>query len=138
MCLTYSKRKTFWLKLRARLTFRRKIKCYKMLNIGGNGDIFTPFRGTLVLSNVFSSDRPHAMLTDEELLRRRISYGIHVFTTKRMAKYNAKLWDDRGGTRCKYVKCYGRVKDLVAKGDDQAVFTEITIPQKELDRIRNG
>jgi hypothetical protein len=85
----------------------------------------TPIHAVAVANKKFASNRRKRYLTEEEMWDGMVSEGIHVFVSKRRAKYFLEDWPED----CEIFKCICLLEDLIAFGKHRgdAVFTKIEL-----------
>ena len=144
MCMEYrtiDRLATSVWKLWRRLTFRTNITVYKVVAVrrrirrqsSNKFDIETPFTDHRVCSGDFISNRKSKHITLEEMISGDINQGIHTYVYQPTAEEQKYLFGHEY-----VIKCNAKIKNLVMRTYGKKkhfVFTEIEIPQAELDRI---
>lgn len=118
---------------------RRKgdcVICYKYFSVMGDR-VFSPFmeRPLFLQRGWYISNREHIKLDEAETENLQVSYGVHVFLSKRSCLESLK--NEGNCSIAVPCKCYK--KHLVAAGTfdeyyNSAVYMRVKISQKDIDK----
>lgn len=129
MCLFYDK--SFSTRIRNRIVKNgKKITCYKVLRVIGN-TLESPYFGEEYKPGWNVSDRCEIAQGAKEQEYHEVYKGIHVFTSKKVAKE-----DVLNGRIVVPVTCYA--KDFVGAGCCEAVFMKVFLSRKDYDKALKG
>lgn len=144
MCLCSNQHATTRLRNKMRRSPSKSVLLHKVYMV--RGDCLTaPYNdhclgGCLARSGWIQSDRKKAGQTTNEYFDRRVNRGCHVFTTYQNAK-DGKSRIDRCLITCRstvIVPVRGYLKDFVAAGYGEAVFTKLYLTKKNFQQAMNG